>query len=52
LGSEHFTTGFVKTYVQDNILDINPALLWPNFLYLPLAKNTTPWEEEVGEFVS
>jgi len=27
LGSEHFTTGFVKTYVQDNILDINPALL-------------------------
>ncbi len=52
LGSEHFTTGFVKTYIQDNILDINPALLWPNFLYLPLAKNTTPWEEEVGEFVS
>jgi len=52
LGSEHFTTGFVKTYVQDNILDINPALLWPIFLYLPLAKNTTPWEEEVGEFVS
>ena len=27
LGSEHFTTGFVKTYVQDNILDINPVLL-------------------------
>ncbi|GLU42482.1 M15 family metallopeptidase [Allomuricauda sp. NBRC 101325] len=27
LGSEHFTTGFVKTYVQDNILDINPELL-------------------------
>jgi len=26
-GSEHFTTGFVKTYVQDNILDINPVLL-------------------------
>lgn len=27
LGSEHFTTGFIKTYIQDNILDINPALL-------------------------
>ena len=27
LGSEHFTTGFVKTYVRDNILDINPELL-------------------------
>jgi len=27
LGSEHFTTGFIKTYVQDNILDINPVLL-------------------------
>ncbi len=27
LGSEHFTAGFVKTYVQDNILDINPVLL-------------------------
>ncbi|WP_437398813.1 M15 family metallopeptidase [Flagellimonas lutimaris] len=26
-GSEHFTTGFIKTYVQDNILDINPTLL-------------------------
>jgi LAS superfamily LD-carboxypeptidase LdcB len=26
-GSEHFTTGFIKTYIQDNILDINPALL-------------------------
>lgn len=27
IGSEHFTTGFIKTYVQDNILDINPVLL-------------------------
>lgn len=27
MGSEHFTTGFIKTYVQDNILDINPSLL-------------------------
>lgn len=27
LGSEHFTTGFIKTYIQDNILDINPSLL-------------------------
>lgn len=27
LGLEHFTAGFVKTYVQDNILDINPKLL-------------------------
>ncbi len=27
LGTEHFTTGFIKTYVQDNILDINPNLL-------------------------
>ncbi len=27
LGSEHFTTSFIKTYVQDNILDINQALL-------------------------
>ncbi|NAY92467.1 D-alanyl-D-alanine carboxypeptidase family protein [Muricauda sp. JGD-17] len=27
LGSEHFTTGFIRTYIQDNILDINPALL-------------------------
>lgn len=27
LGSDHFTGGFVKTYVQDNILDINPELL-------------------------
>ncbi len=27
LGSEHFTTGFVKTYITDNILDINPDLL-------------------------
>lgn len=26
-GIEHFTTGFIKTYIQDNILDINPALL-------------------------
>ena len=27
LGLEHFTTGFIKTYITDNILDINPALL-------------------------
>ncbi|TDQ30724.1 M15 family metallopeptidase [Zeaxanthinibacter enoshimensis] len=27
LGSEHFTTGFIKNYIQDNILDINPKLL-------------------------
>ncbi|MBT8183320.1 MAG: M15 family metallopeptidase [Eudoraea sp.] len=27
MGIEHFTTGFVKTYVTDNILDINPELL-------------------------
>jgi len=27
LGSKHFTAGFIKTYVQDNILDINPVLL-------------------------
>lgn len=27
LGSEHFTTGFVRSYIQDNILDINPKLL-------------------------
>jgi len=26
-GIEHFTTGFVKTYITDNILDINPELL-------------------------
>lgn len=26
-GSEHFTTGFVKNYVRNNILDINTALL-------------------------
>ena len=26
-GIDHFTTGFLKTYIQDNILDINPALL-------------------------
>ncbi|MEK6151714.1 M15 family metallopeptidase [Flavobacteriaceae bacterium 3-367] len=26
-GSEHFTAGFLKTYVRDNILDINPELL-------------------------
>jgi LAS superfamily LD-carboxypeptidase LdcB len=26
-GSSHFTTGFVKNYVRDNILDINTALL-------------------------
>lgn len=27
LGSEHFTAGFLKNYIQDHILDINPALL-------------------------
>ena len=27
MGVEHFTTGFVKTYITDNILDINPELL-------------------------
>lgn len=27
LGREHFTAGFVKTYITDQILDINPALL-------------------------
>ena len=27
LGLEHFTTGFIKTYITDNILDINPDLL-------------------------
>lgn len=26
-GSEHFTTGFIKNYVRNNILDINTALL-------------------------
>lgn len=26
-GSEHFTAGFLKTYIRDNILDINPELL-------------------------
>lgn len=27
LGCEHFTTGFLKSYIQDNILDINQKLL-------------------------
>lgn len=27
MGSEHFTTGFVNSYIRDNILDINPDLL-------------------------
>ena len=27
MGLEHFTTGFIKTYITDNILDINPDLL-------------------------
>ena len=26
-GSEHFTSGFIKNYIQNNILDINPELL-------------------------
>jgi LAS superfamily LD-carboxypeptidase LdcB len=27
IGSEFLTTGFIKTYIRDNILDINPVLL-------------------------
>ena len=27
LGADHFTTGFIKSYIQNHILDINPALL-------------------------
>lgn len=27
LGCEHFTSGFIKTYIRNNILDINTALL-------------------------
>lgn len=27
LGSEHFTTGFIRSYIQDHLLDINPDLL-------------------------
>ena len=27
MGAEHFTTGFLRTYITDNILDINPDLL-------------------------
>ncbi|QWX84288.1 M15 family metallopeptidase [Cellulophaga sp. HaHaR_3_176] len=27
LGSEHFTSGFLRNYIIDNILDINPKLL-------------------------
>ena len=27
LGAEHFTSGFIKTYIRNNILDINTALL-------------------------
>lgn len=27
IGSEHFTIGFLKSYIRDNILDINPELL-------------------------
>ncbi len=27
LGLDHFTTGFIRTYITDNILDINPDLL-------------------------
>ncbi len=27
LGSEHFTAGFIKSYIQNNILDINKELL-------------------------
>ncbi len=26
-GLDHFTTGFIKTYITDNVLDINPDLL-------------------------
>jgi LAS superfamily LD-carboxypeptidase LdcB len=27
LGSEHLTTGFIRNYITDNVLDINPDLL-------------------------
>ncbi len=27
MGSDHFTTGFINTYIRDNILDINTELL-------------------------
>jgi hypothetical protein len=27
LGADQFTTGFIKSYIQNHILDINPALL-------------------------
>lgn len=27
LGSEHFTEAFIDRYIQDNVIDINPALL-------------------------
>jgi len=27
LGCDHLTTEFVKTYIEDNVLDINPRLL-------------------------
>lgn len=27
LGSEHLTTGFIRNYIADNVLDINPDLL-------------------------
>ncbi len=27
LGTEHFTTGFLQSYIQDNIMGINPELL-------------------------
>ena len=27
MGSKHFTDGFIKSYISDNILDINPKLL-------------------------
>ena len=27
IGKENFTTGFLKGYIQNNILDINPDLL-------------------------
>lgn len=27
LGAEHFTTGFLRAYITDNLLDINPDLL-------------------------
>ncbi len=27
IGSDQMTSGFIKNYIENNILDINPALL-------------------------